>query len=85
MGYWNQTEEGHSLIQEDTGLIWGDSPADIMDKAIDKIIKLFQKDWNRNPTEQEIKAGLLFSLHVALADAEVGCGCGNSTCGCGRK
>ncbi len=67
MGYWKQNEKGHSLQGE---MIWGDAPADIMDLALQEIIAAFQRDKSRSPTEDEIKAGLLFSLHGALERAE---------------
>ena len=87
MGYWNQNAEGHSLILEDTGLVWGDAPADVMGEAIDEIIDIFKEDVKRMPTDVEIKAGLLFSLSSALANAEShldGCGChgDKSACRC---
>lgn len=65
MGYWKQNEQGHSL-QCEGDMIWGDQPADIMDLALQKIVSVFQQDWGRLPTEAEVKAGLLFSLRVAL-------------------
>ncbi|KKM08346.1 hypothetical protein LCGC14_1724810 [marine sediment metagenome] len=70
MGYWNQTESGASLVNYPTGLIWGDQPADAMDEALEKIIDYFRRDWERLPTEAEVKAGLLFSLSVALERAQ---------------
>lgn len=67
MGYWRASATGESLQVEDTGLIWGDRPADIMDQAIRDILDVFQEDRDRDPTEAEIRAGLLFSLRdVAL-------------------
>jgi len=62
MGYWNATAEGDSLAAEDTGLIWGDTPADIFDLAIVKIVAAFREDVGRDPTKAEIKAGIEFSL-----------------------
>lgn len=72
MSYWKQNEEGHSL-QEQDALIWGDAPADIMGNALEKIISVFQRDRERLPTEAEVKAGLLFSLRVALEKARARC------------
>ena len=72
MGYWNQTEEGDSLVIEDTELVWGDQPADAMGDALDRIIAFFRRDLGRLPTEAEVKAGLLFSLSVSLERARVG-------------
>ncbi len=71
MGYWKQGEDGHSFAL-DSELIWGDQPADIMGAALDEIISVFQRDIGRLPTEAEIKAGLLFSLPVALERKEAG-------------
>lgn len=70
MGYWQQTKDGHSLTMEDTGLIWGDQPADIMGAALDEIIRVFTRDRGCLPTEAEVKAGLMFSLPHALEKAQ---------------
>ena len=55
MGYWNQGADGTSLHRNKTGLIWGDSPADIVDDAI---------DIGREPTPEELRAGFAFSLNA---------------------
>lgn len=68
MGYWIQNEQGKSLQVEGT-LIWGDAPADSMDRALKDIISAFRRDKDRLPTEAEVKAGLLFSLGGALKRA----------------
>ncbi|KKK88193.1 hypothetical protein LCGC14_2745650 [marine sediment metagenome] len=68
MGYWEQSESGHSFAGG-SGMIWGDQPADIMGNALGEIISVFQRDRDRLPTEAEVKAGLLFSLRVALKRA----------------
>lgn len=34
MGWWSQTADGDSLQLENTGLYWGDGPADFIDNAI---------------------------------------------------
>jgi hypothetical protein len=62
MGWWNSKANGASLQQRDTGLLWGDGPADYMDAALDNIVKLFWSENLRPPTKAELKAGLLFSL-----------------------
>lgn len=62
MGYWNATAAGTSLQFEDTGILWGDAPADILDAAIAAIVKTFVEDVGRRPTKTEIRAGLEFSL-----------------------
>ena len=72
MGYWKQNEQGVSFAdaKNHEELIWGDQPADIMGNALKEIIAVFLRDRDRLPTEAEIKAGLLFSLRVALERAE---------------
>ena len=62
MGWWRAGKDGSSLHLEETGLVWGDSVADIMDDAIDRIVQEFSAEGGRRPTEEELKAGLLFSL-----------------------
>ncbi len=68
MGYWKQGEDGHSFA-EDSELVWGDSPADIMGAALEEIIKVFRRDWDRQPTQAELNAGLLFSSRPQLERA----------------
>lgn len=66
MGYWNQTREGMSLITKPTGLVWGDAPADAMDKMLTAVVTAFMEDLGRMPTEDEIRAGLEFSMSGGL-------------------
>lgn len=68
MGYWEQNENGVSFAQSRNHetLIWGDQPADILGAALKEIISVFERDKGRLPTENEIKAGLLFSLPTTL-------------------
>lgn len=61
MGWWNATEDGGSLVMEDTGLLWGDSVADVMGNALEKIFKIFNNETGRNPTKEELFGGVLFS------------------------
>jgi hypothetical protein len=68
MGYWNQGADGHSFAL-DSELVWGDAPADIMGAALEEIIKAFQRDRDRLPTQAELNAGLLFSSRPALERA----------------
>ena len=63
MGYWSNGPD--SKGEE---MIWGDEPADIMGDALDKIITVFIKYWDRMPTEEEIMRGLKFSVAGALED-----------------
>ena len=60
MGYWSQGEAGDSFNM-DSDLVWGDAPADVMDEAIDKIVRIFQEDVGRLPTQNELVAGVRFS------------------------
>ena len=69
MGYWNATRDGKSLQTEDTGLIWGDAPADVINMAIKEIRETFRKDLEREPTAGEIRSGLEFAL-MFLPDDE---------------
>lgn len=62
MGWWQATEGGASLALEDTGLLWGDGPADVLDRAIDEIVVEFEQAQGRKPTNDELLAGLRFSL-----------------------
>jgi hypothetical protein len=64
MGWWRAGADGSSLHAEETGLVWGDGPADIMDDAIDKITDEFQAAYGRKPSRIELEAGLQFSLGV---------------------
>lgn len=66
MGYWNATPEGGSLVDDVTGLLWGDEPADIIDGALKEVIEVFERDSGRKPTLAELRAGLEFSAPVVL-------------------
>lgn len=61
MGYWNATTEGASLALEDTGMYWGDTPADILGDAVDAINQAFKTDLGKSVTLEELQAGLLFA------------------------
>ena len=63
MGYWETSKEGASF-QVDSKMIWGDQPADILDEALDKIVKVFKSDVGRPPTKTELVAGFKFSISV---------------------
>ena len=58
MGWWNVKEE-HTLI-------WGDEPADAMGEALEEIFKIFHREFNRTPTEFELKEGLMFGARPLL-------------------
>jgi hypothetical protein len=64
MGWWNMGPNGSSLHTEDTGMVWGDGPADFMDDAISFIVEDFQRVWDRRPTLAEMKAGFEFSISI---------------------
>src|SRR4051812_2636262 len=63
MGYWATDPEGHSFVTKgaDVKMIWGDAPADVMDEALAKIVKIFQEDVGRKPTMEELIAGVRFA------------------------
>lgn len=69
MGYWHASPEGHSFA-DSSPLVWGDSPADVMDNAVEKIIAAFQRDLGREPSKPEMISGLLFSLNTYDLDEE---------------
>ena len=68
MGYWNTSIGGKSF--DKPGLLWGDTPADHMDHALDLILEAFQQDIGRPPSAKELMAGLKFSMN-ALVDEGV--------------
>lgn len=67
MGWWNATEDGGSFATSGD-LVWGDSVADIMDEALEKIVREFQDAQGRKPTRPELISGLLFSMPTALEE-----------------
>ena len=70
MGWWRAGRDGSSLHLEETGLVWGDGPADILDNAIDAIVAEFQAAYGRKPSRIELEAGLQFSLGAYEEDTE---------------
>lgn len=72
MGWWNGARNGASLQTEETGFVWGDGPADILDDALLRIREEFKQTWNREPTNGEVRAGLEFSLMGAPDDKPMG-------------
>lgn len=68
MGWWRATKDGGSLAMEETGLIWGDGPADVMGPALDAIIAQFEMEWNRKPTMDELISGVIFSARPLLEE-----------------
>jgi hypothetical protein len=61
MGYWTGTVVGDI---ENTGLVWGDQPADIVDDAIERAVLVFTEDIGRKPTKAELREGLEFYLRI---------------------
>jgi hypothetical protein len=65
MGYWSTNEQGVSFAAaEGDQMIWGDAPADIMDEALEDVVKTFADGVGRRPTKAEIRAGLEFALGI---------------------
>ncbi len=65
MGWWETSPSGASFTRNDgPEMLWGDGPADILDDAIDAIVKEFERSLERRPTRAEIEAGLRFSLSI---------------------
>jgi len=71
MGYWTTARDGTSfaldLHADGSPLMWGDSPADLMDEVLQQIITVFKEDVGRAPSLEELIAGLRFSA-FALED-----------------
>ena len=63
MGWWDANPRG-GLAIDDTGIVWGDGPADILDNAIDAINREFKEVWGRSVTLAELKAGFAFSTSI---------------------
>lgn len=63
MGWWDANPRG-GLALGDTGIVWGDGPADILDNAIDAINREFKEAWGRSVTLDELKAGFSFSTSI---------------------
>jgi hypothetical protein len=65
MGWWSTNKEGRSFAENDgPEMLWGDSVADIIDAAIDDVVKVFKVDVGRAPTKDELVAGFRFSTAV---------------------
>lgn len=62
VGWWHTNTDGASLLPVETGMLWGDGPADSLDNAIHEIEHQFQSAWGRKPTKAELEAGLKFAL-----------------------
>ena len=56
MGYWRTTQAGESLQLDETGLIWGDQPADMIDDGMERLIARLYLEKHRLPTVGELDA-----------------------------
>jgi len=73
MGWWsiNNIEEGGiDWSEQGKSLYNGDSPADILGDAINKVIKEYQRAWNRKPYTEEIQAAWNFVARDVLEELE---------------
>jgi len=48
MGWWS--------ISDSVDMVNGDTPADYMGEAIEKIIKAYESEWDRKPYKEELQA-----------------------------
>lgn len=65
MGWMSLLDEN----QNEVG-ICGDGPWDIMGKAIDDIIALFEKEWHRKPTIVELEHTFQFCMGGLVLEGE---------------
>lgn len=68
MGWWSAGPSGQSLVMEETGMLWGDEPADIMGDAVQHVVQSFEENVGRRPTLKEIRSGLEFALGIYNED-----------------
>jgi len=66
MGWWtiNDREDKHEMFN-------GDTPADIMGDAIEKIVKSYEKEWKRKPYRKEMQAVFKFTSSLPQYYTEV--------------
>ena len=50
------------LGEKENNEVMGDEPWDVMGAAVEKIIEIYQRDWDRNPTRNEIEKALEFVM-----------------------
>tara|TARA_R110000751_G_scaffold96557_1_gene188373 strand:+ start:491 stop:787 length:297 start_codon:yes stop_codon:yes gene_type:complete len=67
MGWWSITSEDNGPEMHN-----GDTPADIMGDAIEKIVKEYEEDWGRKPYRKELKAVFSSTSTLPQYYAEVG-------------
>ncbi len=72
MGWWQAGPNGSSLHTEDTGMVWGDGPADHVDIMFDRVVEAFLEAWGRPPTPEEYEAGLKFGHEGRMEDLATG-------------
>jgi len=70
MGWWQANKSGARRGNAATGLLWGDIPAGFMGEAVDNIRAAFLAEWRRLPSNDELRAGLEFSLAPAESEAK---------------
>ncbi len=58
MGWWNPKtiESGQPNTRPENEILIGDEVADIMGDALDKINGVYEKQWERQPQKDEMKA-----------------------------
>lgn len=62
MGWWHTSRKGESFVKDEAEYEWGDTPADILDSAVDGIRTQFRGALGREPLMGELRAGLEFTL-----------------------
>ena len=66
MGWWSITSEDNGPEMHN-----GDTPADIMGDAIEKIVKSYEKEWKRKPYRKEMQAVFKFTSSLPQYYTEV--------------
>ena len=67
MGWWSITDESGGISPYgNVGLCNGDGPADILDDAIERVIKEYEESWGRKPYIEELQAAWNFSTRVVF-------------------
>ena len=69
MGWWSITDKSGGISTfGNIGLYNGDGPADILDEAVEKVIKEYEETWGRKPYVQELEAAWNFSTGLVFRD-----------------
>jgi hypothetical protein len=66
MGWW----QIYPVSSQKGDMVNGDTPADIMGVAVDKIIKVYEKEWDRKPYRAELEAVLNFVTMPDMVEPE---------------